>query len=384
MKTQQNEFVIIGPNHINTLGLIRSLGENGVKPYVIIFDSSNNFVSSSRYIKKSWIVNPCAADVLNAFHEISLDHTNDKPFIVPSSDMAVKILDVNYNLLRDNFFLPNCNYKQGEILKRMDKYIMCETAAKADLNVPKGILVNINRQSYCFRIKEELTQNQIQFPIIIKALSELDKNSISICRTEHELKAYMKNLNEQDSPFFIQEYIIIEEEFGISGYSYHDGNSIFVNIPGIIHKIRRSKIALGSTTYAKITPYDIDYPIDGFINYLNAIKYTGIFDIEMIRDNKGRFYFIEINYRNGAYGYAYLKAGDNLPLGYACLVKNGGVYENKRIKEKYLINDISDLQNVKDRSISFFKYLKDYLSSNVHLLFNLKDIKPFIYKLIMR
>ena len=57
-KLETPKIIVFGENHHNTLGLIRSLGEVGLRPYLVLVKSNvlYPFVSKSRYIKKAWVV----------------------------------------------------------------------------------------------------------------------------------------------------------------------------------------------------------------------------------------------------------------------------------------------------------------------------------------
>ena len=49
---------VIGGNHHNTLGVIRSLGKRGIRPYVIIQKKKKKpYIRLSKYIHEYWIVN---------------------------------------------------------------------------------------------------------------------------------------------------------------------------------------------------------------------------------------------------------------------------------------------------------------------------------------
>ena len=83
--------------------------------------------------------------------------------------------------------------------------------------------------------------------------------------------------------------------------------------------MRFSQSSLGSTTAGTILP-DEQGLCDAARSFVEYIDYRGIFDMEFITDGKD-FYFVEMNFRNGGYGYAYTRAGRNFPTiwaGEAC------------------------------------------------------------------
>ena len=61
----EKKTIVIGGNHHNTLGVIRSLGRKGVMPYVILTSGDNNsFVLKSKYIKNFSILFSGCSDIL--------------------------------------------------------------------------------------------------------------------------------------------------------------------------------------------------------------------------------------------------------------------------------------------------------------------------------
>jgi predicted ATP-grasp superfamily ATP-dependent carboligase len=58
IKENLNDVVLIGGNHHNGLGLVRSFGINGIKAYGIIVgeDAEMSFCRKSKYWKQTWAV----------------------------------------------------------------------------------------------------------------------------------------------------------------------------------------------------------------------------------------------------------------------------------------------------------------------------------------
>ena len=51
-----NKVLVIGADHHNTLGIVESLGQKGVKSYVLIVaDIKTSFVLKSKYVIDGWI-----------------------------------------------------------------------------------------------------------------------------------------------------------------------------------------------------------------------------------------------------------------------------------------------------------------------------------------
>ena len=50
------DTIVLGSNHHNTLGLVRSLGEAGHKVYLILIQSKCNYVNKSKYVSRCFLI----------------------------------------------------------------------------------------------------------------------------------------------------------------------------------------------------------------------------------------------------------------------------------------------------------------------------------------
>ncbi|WP_305133269.1 hypothetical protein [Thomasclavelia cocleata] len=54
MELKEYTFIVFGEEyHYNPLGVVRSLGEEGIRPIVIAYGGREHVVSSSRYVKRA-------------------------------------------------------------------------------------------------------------------------------------------------------------------------------------------------------------------------------------------------------------------------------------------------------------------------------------------
>ena len=145
---------------------------------------------------------------------------------------------------------------------------------------------------------------------------------------------------------------------------------------GQLEKIREYPIDRGSTSFSVIKK-DITFIDPETVDrFLDRVGFEGVFDLD-IKVVDGKPYFIEINFRNGASSYAFTKAGFNMPLIWY-QAKLGLETEKVHIDEVYMMSERDDLNNVIDRNISLFKWLKDVARTDVMMIFNRKDPQPFI------
>ena len=172
-----NKIVIVGFNHHNTLGIIRALGEAGYKDdlYLILHAPVNDFVSTSKYIRKDHfkrILN--SDDVLESLFSLELDK-RFKHIIISGSDRMTFILDQHYDELKERFYLPNAKKTQGEIGRLMDKEVQADIAINSGLNIPASLTVE---KKYVMDVVWE------KYPCIIKPIESVlgAKSDIAICK----------------------------------------------------------------------------------------------------------------------------------------------------------------------------------------------------------
>ncbi|MEN6460263.1 MAG: hypothetical protein ABFC94_02690 [Syntrophomonas sp.] len=374
-----NKAVVIGDNHHNTLGLIRSLGECQVPVYAVLFGNGGSFVAKSKYLKMTYDCRPGADDLEKLLME-QFGRENEKPVLIPSCDTAALLLDRIYDRLCDSFFVGSIDRRQGRISDLMNKYRMNESAASAGLRVPKFMPFVWDGATDTITIEEMMQRNDLQYPLIVKPLASVlgNKSMIHCLNNREELTCLLRKM--QLGRYLFQNYIKKTDELGVQGVALYPGNVVY--IPGVIWKARQSEIAAGSTTYAVLDRDACSDEIEKVSRFVSQIGYRGIFDIELMKDGDD-MYFIELNFRNGAYGYAYTRAGANLAyIWYLSCIGELDAMPREPIRKVFLMNEFADFAHVKNRHVPFFKWLLQYLKTNVKLVGNLHDMKPFFYKLI--
>ena len=371
----KNKVIIIGDDHTNTLGVIRTFGENGIRPYVFIISKTKMVaVVKSKYVEKYWI----CTDVDTALLTIMTNFINEKlkPVIISTSDSVTVVLDKNFSRLNEKFIVSNINNKQGEIVKYMDKYNQYKLSVSNDLKMATSKIINLST-------KDNNNYDDLSFPCILKPIisAEGKKEDISICNDIEEFSISVNKFKKLNyNRVLYQEFINYDYELDISGYSFNGK----VCIPGVIKKIRIWPEKKGSTTYGLVMPANkIKEIISNIEKLMNGLCYNGIFDIDLFICGD-KCYLNEINFRNGALSYAY----GNSFICYYWYLSN---IENKFVKcsfvdeEYYFMDDQADLHNVIDKKITYKKYISDKKKARVLLEENKNDnrvsTKMKLYKL---
>lgn len=359
------KIIVIGGNHHNTLGVLRSLGEKGIFSELILVTSCKYpYVKYSKYI--------CDYCQLLKWDDVPIELKNRKsrynglkPVVISCADLATFQLDSSYDDLHSYYCLP-LGRAQGEISNAMDKMVMRRQAVKAKLNVP-----------YTYTL-EELKLGKVEFPIIIKPLSSIEgsKSDIKIIKSEHELSEYM--CIHKDIHLIAQKYIDKQVEFQFIGCSLGEKNII---IPGVSIILRQPKET--NTGYLKYVPFS-EFSDNGLlqkcISFIREIGYIGLFSMEFLRDKYGNDYFMEINFRNDGNSICVTEAGINLP--YIWYAHNSSInYKEeirKPIRSVYVMPEFSDFKvAMRLYNKSILGWINDVRKTNRFMEYDSNDKKPF-------
>ena len=357
----KNIAIVLGPKCVNATGLIRSLGEKG---FFVIFASTYSKIES-KYLSGYFRLPDSFDEQFNALTDFILTLPK-KPFIYTVDDRYNFLLDENYKSLSEIAYIPHAS---GELKRISDKSVMTDLALKSGLIVPKSIKLDLFGD----------INHGIDYPIILKPYAGYagSKGDITICKDEDAfIKAVNELKNDGYKQVLLQELVDGKDKFeiGLMGISLPSGEVI---IPATIKKIRSYPMDRGSTSYAKI---------ESGVNYVDSKKledfvrstgYIGLFDIEMIISN-GKAYFIEINYRNGQYGYSITKAGYNLPYYWAQGLIGETLPKDLAITEIYYINERDDKLHVKDGLISKKQWKKEFKGASAFGMYCKGDNRPYI------
>lgn len=369
-----NSVIVIGGEHHNTLGIVRSLGRGGLDVICLVVDKNikHSFVAKSNYIKFFHLFTSydSVLNYLKTFHADCLVP------IFTTSDEAADFLDLHYEDLNSNYLLNNCGHKQGGISYWMNKERMLSKAEEVGLKIPKGFITKT-------KTDETDLLRGVNFPCIVKPhkSSEAGKSNFRICSDVQQLKKALTEISNQCEQAIIQEYINKDYEVLMMGIRSSRTGKIV--LPGILHKLRVCKhtMSLGMLAYAYTTP-NIEPSIDvnALKHFLEVIDYDGIFSVEfMIAQDKA--YFLEINLRNDGTQFCFEGAGVNLPLLWVMSAQNKETCQlQQTLNVKYCMVEVNYVKNMNWRHpITVFK---EWKNSKVFALTDKNDIKPALYKII--
>lgn len=357
-----NKVIVIGGDHHNTLGVIRSLGEKGLRPDALIVSrDGRSFVEKSKYINHTYIIRENS--MITPFLIEHYNQSEEKPVIICCHDASSSEVDIHAEELGKLFFLPGSEV-QGRITYLMNKQRMSALAEKCGFAIPITVYPNH------FPLQEQ----EVFFPCIVKPLvsKEGSKDDICICHHIGEVNIALSKMGVDNSQ--IQLFIEKDFEYQLIGCSTDD----CIIIPGVSKILRPCKGS--NTSFLHYEPLENDFcDIDACKNFVRQTGYKGLFSMEFLRDKDGRDYFMEINFRNDGNAICVTASGVNLPyIWYLnCIGKDYSEEMNKKVVPKYVLPDSAEIRLLFTKQINIFQYFGDLMKTDRFMEFDWKDIKPF-------
>lgn len=361
----ENKVIVFGASHLNMLGLVRSLGEAGIRPICILLNSKKGLVWESKYPQEKIY----QESVESGFEYIISNYNNEKekPFILSTDDRTASIIDKNYSKLKEHFIVPNAG-EDGRITMLMEKSNIAKLAQESGFITPYTNII----------IKGEELPQDIPFPCFVKPVISIEgsKKDPKICYNEEELRDNISRFS--SNRILVQEYINKNTELCFQGYSIRVGTEVKTFFPFVLRYKRFTKTAFGG--FVELNRFEDKE----FRQQLNALlkktQYEGLFSVEFLEGKNGELYFTEINFRHDGYSYFTTTGGANLPADWLTSKLKNEIVEGKLKDQVIGINELTDYtQFVKTKKISIFRWLWDCFKADSHLLYNKKDNKPLKY-----
>lgn len=365
VELRKHKFVIFGSDHYNTLGAVRSLGEVGIRPDVILhphYSDVPHLTNNSRYVGKVYIVNSVDegyACLLSNYGDEPL-----KPFVYSCDDWVGSFLDIHSDEIMDKFYFFHGS-KPGIVSSYMDKDAISKLGEECGFNIPKAE-----------RLKLGELPKHLRYPVITKSMMSIKggwKKDVHICQSEEELLEAYKTIKSQD--ILVEEFIEKETEFCYDSFAINNGKDVVM--PFRATYLRAKKGSYGNyILYTKTKESDI---VEGVKKMISKVGFTGIFEAEFLLAKDGTVYFLEINFRNSTWSYPMTFGGVNMLYYWAkgTLSKQLDTdFHYKFDKFKGLVEPMDFKEFVLTGQISVFKWIYQLLTADCLFYYNSKDKKP--------
>lgn len=376
--------LVASRNYSSNLCMARALGEAGYEVEVLrIFHKKPNRKNPlhllapearSKYVKA---YHTCVWGRKNSRivkELIRLATPGRKMLLIPADDLVAQIADENMEKLRKYYRMPNVKHKAGEVTRLMNKGLQKRLAEVSGIPVLNSCVVRT-------RNGKVIIPKGISYPCFVKPNISKDssKKKMRKCDSEEELrKALAEFSRKRDVEMLVEDYVEIAKEYSLLGLSTGQGTVI----PGFFAAdasghVERRGVALSGTLLSCAEQQKL---IADLVRFVDRLQFEGLFDIDLIEDENGRLYFIELNMRYGTSGYALTREGVNLPGMFAdymlqhkpvdadCAIQTPGLYfvSERLLMEEYI------------RSYLSFADIKKYLArADITFINNVDDRAPY-------
>lgn len=364
-----NKAIVIGHDAVNALGLVQSLGREGVDVTAILECEKSELIRHSNYVKDIIPVGNFeeAVDVL-----LTRFANEEKIPVFPAGDGAALTLSQNFEALKTHFLIEHFTgpYTMGQM---MSKELQINLAVKHHFNVPYSVCVN---KPFC--VPETMV-----YPCIVKPLVSClgDKRDILRALNPEELKNILENHVSFSESVIIQQYIEKDYEYDIMGCAYMNGE---VYIPLSNRMVKFNHQLQDTSTVSFIEPLDAEIAVEvGKIRTLmNEVGYVGLFSVEFMHNKKdGLIYFTEVNFRNDGENAFIVHGGVNLPfLHFQDLLNQPKKHFLPTTESKKYIWEGIHFSNLIKKGISFREWLSDLKGIDGFLYYFKDDKAPFFYQ----
>ena len=366
-----HKFIVLCKDHYNPLGLVRSLGECGVRPIVYCASERPSLVKASRYVGEFIRVDSAQQGLDMIIDRFGGEEST--PFLLTSDDDSESVVDANFDRLIGRFHFFH-GRKGGDVVHFMDKDNISRAAAKVGFRIPRAEVHN----------RGEMPRD-IPYPIITKSIMSIVggwKDDVFICRSDEELREAYKKI--QAPRLLIEEYIEKKNEFCAEGLSINSGAEIFM--PFQITYNRFSEKAFGY--YTKVEPFADENLREKIRRLIAETGYSGVFEIEFLIDKNDELVFLEINFRNSGWSYSASYGGGCLPTNWARWTLAGGIDTSDltlRQTPFMGMHEPSDFkENVLSRKVGLLKWLWQFHKCECTYYFNWKDNMPIVNSLFSK
>lgn len=359
------DVVVFCSDVINSLGLIRTLGESGYNIECLCYGNMTNYILGSKYVKSGYSFKTCEDAVGYLVKQYPIK--DNKPVLFTIPDPPAYHVDHNKDILEKKFILFNAG-KAGQVVYWMDKLHICDLARKHGLLVPWSVKLS----------KSDTIPSNIEYPVFVKSsVSTIGgKCDEGICFSQDELTQKKQSLISEE--FIIMQFIKKVKEINYFGLAIK-GN-IYIDY----HDLRERFPDDGYGYYNSFHICKYDDLHNKMVSMIRETGYQGLFDVEFLVDELDNYYFTEVNFRVDGEIYK-LAAGINLP-DYWCRLSDTPNAElpERLITNKTTFTGITELDDFKlsvlSGKMNVFKWLWQFLTADRRMLFNFKDPMPMLIK----
>ncbi|MCK4306797.1 ATP-grasp domain-containing protein [candidate division WOR-3 bacterium] len=381
---QKPGAIVIGGDY-QGLGIIRSLGKNGIPVYLL--DTGPCIGKVSKFTSKFFAYEETTLleFLFNLAHKEKLNNW----VIYPTTDEVVKLIAINKNELEKYYKIPTPKWEVTEIL--YNKKLTCKLAIDLGIPIPKT----------CFPESESIDKLELQFPVIIKPLSKgifykLTKKKALKARNRKELIKVVEAVRELPLPLseiMIQE-VIPQTKSATGGPSnLYSFCSLFKEGKALAklsaRRIRQHPMDFGrASTFVET----VDIPELEMLGtkLLSKLDYYGLSEVEFMWDPRDKTYkLLEVNART----WGWHTFGSGIGLDFPFLLYKDLMGENLAQYIVPLQKDVKWIRILTDTGLVAYEILKgrmkvcEYIASlkgkKEYAVWSYQDPLPFLFEIFL-
>lgn len=369
-----NDVIVIGSNYSTALGTVRAVGMAGFGVRLLsTTQECADIIRGSRYIVKTVICEDAYEPIFRGLEELRGD--DGVIPVIPTNDSSAMLLDQHAEALAAHYRFPNVRHTPGELVALMDKLKQKQLAKACGLPVAEGRTYPASEQG----LGEALSE--ATYPCVTKAIASAEcigaKDLFRICQSSRDLEEILRMAIDKKCTYILVEQLLeVEKEYATYGLAW-DGK---VAMPACVDTWRSGHGAhKGVTAEGMMRSSDL---LGGdrakFEDFVRATGLNGLFCIDII-ESRGKFYFVEINLRYGASGFAATMGGANLPGMLADVLANGGaVDETVRLtSEPQFLSEKVEIDDFRVGFMSWREYKQHQQGDKVRFMRSEDDPEPW-------
>lgn len=383
LKKDRRPPVIIVGNHVQSLGIIRSLGRQDICTYLLNehYFCVSKFSKYTKFIKSPSVENE--KEFIDFLLNIGQKEKTKGSVLVPTNDKAICLIAKNKKELEQFFIVPTPSW---DIVKlSIDKRLAHSVALKCNIETPKTFFPN--NEENLMKILNILEYPVILKPAMVHKFYKKSKVKAIQANSENELLESYKYMSKVIDPkeIMIQELISGGPEYLYTFGSFFKNGSPLAVWTG--RKIRQKPMDFGDCTLAE-SVFE-QHVIDIGSKFLKEINYYGISEIEIKMDPKdGKFKFIEMNARTWLWHSLAIRTGIDLPLILYKDINGEKLCEMKSFEEDVkFIHFYTDLyvsiKLILSRKLSVNDYIKSITGKKEFAVFSFEDPMPFVAETLL-
>ena len=366
--------------HTMAVGIVRALGEMGV-PIILFRYDEQDIAHKSRYVKEVIQV-PHPEKHEDEFIDILLKQKDRFAggFLVPSSDETLAVIARHKERLSE-YFVVAC--PDWDIVSRyIEKKHTYRLAEALGVPVPKTVVPTSVEDV-------ERYAADIEFPCLVKPSQshlfyEQFKRKMVPVQNLNEMIAVYRQAAEYNLEVMLQEIIPGNDDAVVNYNAYAwEGQSL---LEFTARHIRNAPPLWGSPRVAQSEW--IPEIIESGRKALQSIGFYGYACTEFKRDARDGIYkLMEINGRHNLSGLLAVRCGINFPWLHYRHLMHGEVPLGARFREGVYWIDLTrdvgfSLTHFRQEKYSLSDYLKPYFKPHVFAIWDIRDMKPFIARII--